>query len=211
MSDSHHTVTVYSDYVCPFCYLGKASLEEYRAESSDPPDVQWQSYDLRGYKRQADGTIDHDVEDGKDESYFEQAAENVRKLREKYDVEMIDIDDVPEGVDSWDAQVLAFAVRGEHGPGVFRRLHDALFEALWRDGRDIGDRTVLRDVAASADIDPGYVDEVLEDDTIEADLEAAFEAAQESGVSAVPTFVYDEYAARGAVPPEHLERLVEGT
>jgi predicted DsbA family dithiol-disulfide isomerase len=37
-----------------------------------------------------------------------------------------------------------------------------------------------------------------------------FAAAQRRGVTGVPTFVADGHAARGAVPPEQLERLVEG-
>ncbi|MFB6185738.1 MAG: disulfide bond formation protein DsbA, partial [Halobacteriaceae archaeon] len=37
-----------------------------------------------------------------------------------------------------------------------------------------------------------------------------FNQAQQAGITGVPTFVYDSYAARGAVPPEQLERLIEG-
>jgi len=35
-------------------------------------------------------------------------------------------------------------------------------------------------------------------------------AAQRQGVTGVPTFAYDGHAARGAVPPAHLERLIDG-
>jgi predicted DsbA family dithiol-disulfide isomerase len=37
-----------------------------------------------------------------------------------------------------------------------------------------------------------------------------FEAAKQRGITGVPTFAYDGHAARGAVPPEHLRRLIEG-
>jgi len=198
-------LVVFSDYVCPFCYLGKASLESYREEATDPPEVEWRPFDLRGHKRGPDGEIDHSVEDGKDDEYFERARRNVERLAEEYDVEM-DLDLARE-VDSWNAQVAALYVRREH-PDRFPAFHDGLFSALWRDGRDLGDPDVLADVAASVDVPPDEVREAVGDEDLAADLRAAFERAQRTGVTAVPTFVYDEYAARGAVPPEHLARLV---
>ena len=66
MSD---TITVYSDYVCPFCYLGRESLRRYQQERAEPLEIEWRPFDLRSRKRRPDGSIDHSVEDGKDEEY----------------------------------------------------------------------------------------------------------------------------------------------
>jgi predicted DsbA family dithiol-disulfide isomerase len=202
-------LVVYSDFVCPFCYLGKTALEQYREDAADPPAVEWRPFDLRSHKRGPDGAIDWDAPDGKDEDYFAEVRENVDRLRERYDAEMLSFDEIPEDVDSWNAQLVALAVRRGESDAL-GRLNDALFEALWIDGRDIGDPEVLRDVAEAVGLDPTLVDETFADETLEADLREAFEDAQRAGVSAVPTFVYGEYAARGAVPPAQLRRLVEG-
>jgi predicted DsbA family dithiol-disulfide isomerase len=202
-------LVVYSDYVCPFCYLGKQALEQYRAESGDAPAVEWRPFDLRGHKRRPDGTIAEDVDDGKDESYFDQVRENVERLRERYDAEMLSFDEVPDDVDSWNAQLVALATR-RRGDERGDALNDALFDALWVDARDIGDADVLRDVVGTVGLDPTLVDDALADDELESALSDAFESARQAGVSAVPTFVYDEHAARGAVPPAQLRRLVEG-
>jgi predicted DsbA family dithiol-disulfide isomerase len=212
MSDtpSGDTVTVFSDYVCPFCYLGRASLEQYRDGTGDPPDVEWHQFDLRGYKRGPDGEIRDDVDDGKDDDYFEQVRENVARLRERYDVEMLDLADLPDGVDSWDAQAVALHVQREHDPETFEALNDALFEALWQDGRDIGDVEVLVDVATAVGVPEADVRAALDDENLQADLRERFERAREEGVTGVPTFAYGGHAARGAVPPEQLQRLVEG-
>jgi len=48
-------------------------------------------------------------------------------------------------------------------------------------------------------------------ESLREEVRAKFTEAQQQGVTGVPTFAYDGHAARGAVPPEHLERLVEGT
>lgn len=201
------TLEVYADPVCPFCYLGRASLQEYLESVDDPPTVEWRQFDLRGHKRDPDGTIREDVEDGKDESYYEQARKNVERLREKYDVEMIDFEDAPD-VDSWDAQQAALFVERTEPNDRYRAFYEGLFEAHWRDGRNIEDPDVLAAVAESAGIDPEPVRDAITDDSLEADLRERFAESQQLGITGVPTFVYGNHAARGAVPPEHLARLV---
>jgi predicted DsbA family dithiol-disulfide isomerase len=202
------SITVYSDYVCPFCYLGRHSLERYQGERDERLAIDWHPFDLRAGKRGPEGEIDHSVDDGKDEEYFEQARENVRRLQEKYDVEMET--EIAEGVDSFDAQVASLYVREEH-PEPWLDFDWAVFEALWTEGRDIGDPDVLADLAEDAGIDPDEIREAIDDDHLRERLRETFEEAHQQGVTGVPTFAYEGYAARGAVPPEHLERLVEGT
>ncbi|MFB6135871.1 MAG: DsbA family protein [Halobacteriaceae archaeon] len=203
------TLTVFSDFVCPFCYLGRASLRRYLEEAADPPEVEWQFFDLRGYQRGPDGRLRDDVEDGKDEEYFEQVRENVDRLRERYGVEMVDLDAVPDA-DSWDAQQAALHVRQTREPETFEAFYHGLFDALWRDARDVSDPDVLADVAAEAGADPAAVRDAVDDERLEADLRSRFEEAEDLGVTGIPTFVYGGHAARGAVPPAQLRRLVEG-
>lgn len=111
-------------------------------------------------------------------------------------------------VDSLPAQIVSVHVR-ETAPESWLAFDEAIFAALWQDGRDIGDREVLADIAADVDgLDPEIVDEALADDDLRDRVTDLFTAARERGVTGVPTFAYDGHAARGAVPPEQLERLV---
>lgn len=206
---SDDALVVYSDYVCPFCYLGKAAMEQYRAEADDPPEIEWRFYDLRGYKRDESGELREDVDDGKDDDYFEQVRENVERLKDEYDVEMGL--DYSLDVDSWDAQQAALFVREEYGEAAFLSFHEAVFDALWQDGRDVGDPDVLADIAEGVDLDPDEVRAATDDEELAADLRERFEQAQQAGVSGIPTFVYEGHAARGAIPPHQFERLVDGT
>jgi predicted DsbA family dithiol-disulfide isomerase len=207
-NDPADRIRVYSDYVCPFCYLGRAALEQYQERRDEPLAIEWHPFDLRSHKRRPDGTIDTSVDDGKDEAYFEQAKQNVRKLQDRYGVEM-ELD-LSRDIDSFDAQVVSYYVREHYDYETWLAFDEAVFEALWTDGRDIGDEAVLVELAEAAGVDTVAVGSALEDETLEAELRDRFAEAQRQGVSGVPTFVYDEHAARGAVPPEHLERLVEG-
>jgi len=64
MSDTDE-ITVYSDYVCPFCYLGRKSLAAYHSDREERLDIDWRPFDLRAGKRGPDGEIDQNADDGK--------------------------------------------------------------------------------------------------------------------------------------------------
>lgn len=211
MGQTDERITVYSDYVCPFCYLGRRSLETYEDRRDRELEIDWHPYDLRRGKRGPEGHIDHSIDDGKDEAYFEQVRQNVDRLKEEYDAEeMLDLDDLPAEVDSFNAQLAAFYVKRAH-PEHWLAFDEAIFEALWIEGRDIGDIEVLIDLATAVGLDGDEIEDALTDEELEIELKELFSDAHQAGVTGVPTFTYDGYVARGAVPPEQLERLVEGT
>ncbi|WP_459192465.1 DsbA family oxidoreductase [Halosimplex sp. J119] len=211
MSDAEtaERIGIYSDYVCPFCYLGRESLSQYQAERDEELEIDWQPFDLRAGKRNPDGSIDHSVDDGKDEDYYEQAKENVERLQEEYGAEMSL--DLSREVDSLPAQVASFYVKEHYPYEQWLDFDVAIFEALWQDERDIGDADVLADLAEEVGLDPEEIRAAVEDEQWRSEVERRFDEARQQGVTGVPMFIYDEHAARGAVPPEHLRRLVEGT
>ncbi len=208
MSAENPTVTVYSDYVCPFCYLGRESLSQYQETRDDELEIEWHPFDLRSQKRHPDGTIDHDVDDGKDDEYFEQAKQNVRRLAEKYGVEM-DLE-IATDVDSLPAQIVSYYLREHDDYGTWLAFDEAVFAALWEEGRDIGDTELLLELATEAGADSEAVRSALDDEELREEVRERFAEAQRHGITGVPTFAYDGHAARGAVPPEQLKRLVEG-
>lgn len=210
MSQEHpEQITVYSDYVCPFCYLGHHSLEQYRETRDEELVVDWHPFDLRSAKRNPDGTIDHSVDDGKGDDYYEQAREDVRRLQEQYGVEM-ELDPATD-VDSLPAQIASYYVKQHYDREAWREFDAAIFEALWQGGKDIGDEELLVDLAGESGVDGDEIRSALDDETLREEVREQFSEAQRQGVTGVPTFAYEGYAARGAVPPEQLERLVEGT
>lgn len=200
-------LVVYSDYVCPFCYLGKASLEDYREQAEQAPDVEWRPFDLRARKRTEDNTIDKDVPDGKDEAYYARAKANVQRLADEYGVEMTL--DIAEDVDSWDAHKVALHLEQEGDDEALEAWHEAVFEALWKEGRDIGDPDVLVDVGQRIGLEEATVREAIASERLEGALEGRFAKAHRQGISGVPTFAYGQLAIPGAIPPENIERLVK--
>lgn len=210
MDQDEDQITVYSDYVCPFCYLGRQSLDIYRARRETELTIDWRPFDLQRHKRGPDGEIDRSIDDGKDDAFFERAQRNVDRLQESYDAgEMRDLDEHPVHVDSFDAQVASLYVKTEY-PSRWLTFDEAIFTAFWVEGRNIGERDVLAAIADDTGLDGDDVRTAIEDETRRDRLDDQFIAAQQHGITGVPTFVYDQHAARGAVPPEQLEQLVDG-
>ncbi|WP_436347092.1 DsbA family oxidoreductase [Natronorubrum sp. FCH18a] len=206
MSDTAQQVELYADYVCPFCYLGTRSLAQYSDRREEPLEVDWRPFDLRSGKRNPDGSIDHDAEDGKDDQYFEQAKQNVRRLQEEYGVEMAQ--ELAIEVDSLPAQQASWYVKQEY-PDQWAAFDEAIYDALWRDGRDIGDGEVLADIAETVGLPVDEIRSAIDDDGLRTELEDRFSMAQRRGITGVPTFISGEQVARGAVPPAQLEQLLD--
>ena len=206
-TDPTKSITVYSDYVCPFCYLGRESLSRYQAERDEPLEIEWRPFDLRSQKRNPDGSIDHSVDDGKDDAYFEQARQNVRRLQAEYDVEMAQ--ELAIEVDSLPAQQASWYVTREY-PDQWAAFDAAIDDALWQAGRDIGDGTVLAELATAVGLPADEIRAAVDDEALRVELREQFHAAQNQRITGVPTFVFDGQTARGAVPPAQLERLIEG-
>lgn len=209
MTHTDDRIVMYSDYVCPFCFLGRYSLESYRERREDDLGIDWRPFDLRSGKRGPDGGIDRSVEDGKDEAYFERVEENVARLKSEYGVEgMLTLGEAPK-VDSFDAQVASLYVREER-PDRWEAFDGAIFDELWLEGRDISDPDVLTGIARDVGLDGEEIRTAIDDGDRRERLRERFAAAEQRGITGVPTFTYDGHAARGAVPPAHLKRLVEG-
>ncbi|WP_430503853.1 DsbA family oxidoreductase [Haloparvum sp. PAK95] len=206
-AQSANEITVVSDYVCPFCYLGRQSLEDYQDEREEELEINWHPFDLRAGKRTQDGEIKEDVDDGKDEQYYEQARQNVRRLQEEYDVDMAM--ELVDDVDSLNAQIASLYVKEHYSQAEWLEFDEAVFDALWQDERDIGDVDVLAAIAEDVGLDGDEVRSAVDDDAMRERVETLFAEAKRGGISGVPTFIYDGRAASGALPPEQLERLVE--
>lgn len=87
-------------------------------------------------------------------------------------------------------------------------IHEALFRAYFVDGKNIGDKEVLSDVAKAVGLDPVRAREVIEKRSHKAAVDADWEKSRAYGITGVPTFVAGGYGVVGAQPYEALEQLV---
>ena len=86
----------------------------------------------------------------------------------------------------------------------------ALFRALWRDGRDVGDADVLAEIAGEVGLDRAMMRRLLDGDGDAEDIRARDAHARERGVSGVPCFVIaNRHVLQGAQPTETWGRIIE--
>ena len=87
-------------------------------------------------------------------------------------------------------------------------IHDALFQAYFVHGRNIGDSAVLIDVARSVGLPASEAAEVLEERRYRGGVDADWAKSREYGVTGVPTFVSGGQGVVGAQPYETLAQLL---
>ncbi|NTT87476.1 DsbA family oxidoreductase [Tabrizicola fusiformis] len=198
---------IFSDPVCPWCYLGKANLDRaLEAAPEHPFRIEWHPFQLNPDmpaagvdKRQylADRFGGADKVDGVHQRLRDIARQNG-----------VDLDpDVPKRIpNTLDAHRLIHwaGLEGRQTP-----LVSALFRAYWKEGRDIGNRAVLADIAAAAGMDRAVTLRLLESEADADDIRARDQDARKKGVSAVPTFlIAQQYVVSGAQPPEVWGKVI---
>jgi predicted DsbA family dithiol-disulfide isomerase len=204
------TIDVWSDVVCPFCYLGdtvlRQAIEQFPHGSA--VEVRYHSFQLNpGFP--AGESIKAD----------EYLARNYRMPAEQVAAshEHLASRGAEAGLDYRFADSLMVNTRDAHRLIHFAkaagREHDMvvrLFKAEFTDGLDLADHEVLADLAAGLGLARAGAAEALATGAYEADVEADIARARQLGVSGVPFFVFDnKRAVSGAQPVETFRRALD--
>jgi predicted DsbA family dithiol-disulfide isomerase len=192
---------IFSDPVCPWCYVGKANLDRALEAAADHPFiVQWHPFQLNP---------DMPDEGVAKRAYLEEKFGGKARvdavhdrLREVARTAGLALNpDVPKRMpNTLDAHRLIHwaGIEGRQTPVV-----SALFRAYWVEGRDIGNIAVLADIASACGMDRDAVVRLLTSDADEDDILARDQDARSKGVTAVPTFlIAQQYVVSGAQPTE---------
>lgn len=197
-------VTIYSDVICPWCYVGKRRFEAALAAPGMPRDVAvlWRPFELNpdmppeGMERAAYRAAKFGPE--KSRQLDQQMAAVGREAGIAFQFERM-----KRTPSTRLAHRLIWEAERQGGREGQNRVVDRLFAAYFEEGADIGSATVLEGLAREAALDAGGVSKALTD---EASLEAVLDledAGLEMGIRGVPFFILaGKYAISGAQPPE---------
>jgi predicted DsbA family dithiol-disulfide isomerase len=199
---------VFSDTVCPWCYVGKRRLERaLKARPQADLRIRWRAFQLNpgmpaaGMDRRA---------------YLDAKFGGSERARAIY--ETVRAAGVSEGIEFAFDRIqrtpnTLHAHRLIRFAGVRERqseILEALFHGYFVDGRNIGDRTVLANIAAEAGLDRQEAADYLASDV---DVEAVLgedTLARRAGINGVPCFVFNgRYALSGAQEPEAFFHLFD--
>lgn len=183
------TAYVFFDYVCPYACIGtRRALELEREYDVDFEFLPWEIYP----------TTAPEGEPVDDAEYPEDYLAYVTDLADEVDATL----EGPDGAINSNLALRGAEWARDRGPGTFRDYHVAVFDALWEEGRNVGDPHVLRDVAGGAGLDGDALLEALDHNAYQARIDAVDAAARTLGVQRVPTFVFGDQRIVGNDPFE---------
>ena len=199
-------IEIWSDVVCPWCYVGKRRLEAALAgfEHADEVEVVYRSFELDP------GAPQHGHEPttqvlarkyGRSEAEMRRMQEQLMATAAEDGLQLRLLDNVHTS--TVDAHRLLHLALDDGGPVLQRELKEALLAAYFTQARDIGDHAVLRTAAIDAGLDPDRVDEVLAGQEYADAVAADVAQARAYGATGVPFFVVDgRFGISGAQPVE---------
>lgn len=196
-------IEIWSDFMCPFCYIGKRRFELalQQFEGRDQVEVSYRSFELDpGSKRD----VDHDVHDMLAGKYGmtreraiamnEDVTEQAKSVGLQYRFDTMIL------TNTFDAHRLAhFAA----ALGKETEMVELLLKSYFTDSKHIGDHAVLAALAEQVGLDSKEVAEMLASDEFTKEVRGDEQEAGELEIRAVPFFLIDrKYAITGAQPTE---------
>ena len=189
---------VFTDYVCPWCYLGDNRVKKIKQNYS--VDIQLVHFPLHP-ETPAEGRTLLELFGGGPEDIN---AKNTR-MKGLMEAEGLPYNERSHTYNSRLAQEIGAWAETQPGGTA---IHDKFFEAYFVYRRNVGDVEVIIDVVKSAGLDEQEARAVLEERRFKPAIDADWEKSRNYGVTGVPTFVSNGRGLVGAQPYEALQQLV---
>lgn len=203
-------IEIWSDIMCPFCYIGKRHLETaLKAFPDEQVEIEWKSFQL-----------DPGIVPQPDKNVYEYLAE--RKGMSVEDSKQMHAGVVARaaavGLDyHFEKAVISNSFTAHRliqlakTKGFGDVMEETFFKAYFTDGRDLNDNATLMELSVVAGLNALDVKDVLENEELFAQaVNSDIGEAQQIGVRGVPFFVFDrKYAISGAQPVEHFEETIK--
>jgi predicted DsbA family dithiol-disulfide isomerase len=202
-------VEIWSDIVCPWCYIGKRRFERALAtfEHAEPVKVSYRSFELdpAAPASRAGSHAEHLAR--KYGMPVEQAEQLDQQMTERAAAEGLDFHfDVMRGGNTFDAHRLLH-LASKHGAQV--EMKERLMHATFTDGLPIGDKSTLADLAAEVGVPEDEARDALDGDAYEISVRRDEEQAARYGITGVPFYVADgKFAVSGAQPAEVFQQFL---
>jgi predicted DsbA family dithiol-disulfide isomerase len=205
-------VDVWSDVVCPWCYIGSAHLAAALRgfEHAEDVEVVWRAYELdpaAPAEREGDYASRLARKYGVGEQDARAMVDRMVRAGAAAGLELRF--DVARAGNTFDAHRVLQLALARGGAALQGAVKERLFRAYFTDGMPIGDRSVLASLAEASGLDGGECSEVLASDRFAAEVRADEAAAAAMGVTGVPFFLVDDaYGLAGAHRPEALLNVI---
>jgi len=203
-------IKIWSDIRCPFCYIGKHKFENAleKFAHKDEVRVSWYSFELdptiKTDPKKSD--LEHLVETkGMSQEQVENMLEGATKMGQEMGLELNFKKTTV--ANSFNAHRLIQLAKTKN---LDSEIEEALFKTHFEEGKNIDDKSVLREVGTSVGLREEDVDRMLFTDEFKKEVEKDKQEAAHIGVKGVPFFVFNnKYGVSGAQPEEAFLEVLE--
>lgn len=205
-------VEIWSDIMCPFCYIGKRHFESALSEFADSSNIEivWKSFQL-------DPTIPQTFDkapsvyqylaDKKGFSYEQSVQMHDRVIQMAKDAGLQYNFDIAVVANSFNAHRMIQIAKTK---GLGDEAEERLFLAYFTQGKNFGLPEVLIELGKEIGLTEAEVKEALSNDAYADKVRADVQEAENIGVNGVPFFVFDrKYAISGAQPTQAFVQTLE--
>ena len=196
MNPSKQKIIIFSDYICPFCYIGKDRAD--KLEQDFDVEIEWKMIEIHP-ETPAKGVPREQLKG----QYMVEVWRNVKLLSDEANLN-IRLPDILSN------SKLAF-IASEYAKDndKYEEFHDAVMEAYWKQNKNIGEIPVLEQIAKSIDLDFSSFRDYVANSDWEQRLQRNMEEARDNNVMSVPSFVFNGKIVAGAIPYEKLKKVVQ--
>jgi len=201
-------IDIYSDTICPWCFIGKRRLERALAERPQPDlEITWRPFQLN--PEMPAGGMDR-------RRYLEVKFGGGAGAKQIYDQvsQAGDSENIPFAFDAIERTPNTLdshrLIRHAEAAGRQEQVVQGLFDAYFLEGKDIGNHEVLVAVAQAAGLEAEAVRAYLAGGQDAEEVRAEDAKARHIGIQGVPTYILnDKYVLSGAHPPEVLFHMFD--
>jgi predicted DsbA family dithiol-disulfide isomerase len=211
-------IDLYSDVVCPWCFVAKRRLDAALADLADDPDggggswvddvqVRWRAFQLDPGAGPEPGDLQRSIDAKYGPGAFGSMTRRLGALGGPLGIDFRF--DIAVRVNTFDAHRLLAWALATSGTASQNRLADVVFSAYFEHGADVSDHATLASVAGSAGLDASAAATMLASHDMADHVTADLAAARNADIHAVPTMVVAErLMIPGAQEPETLRALL---
>lgn len=202
-------IEIWSDFVCPFCYIGKHNFEKglEKFEHKEEVEVVFRSFQLDPYAKKNTGMDIHQVASSKHGVSYEKAKASNNEFKQRAKSVGLDYQfDTMIPTNSYDAHRLSYYAKEN---GKIREFMERAMKAHFTDSLDIGDHATLAKLASEIGLDENEALDVLANDKYSDNIAADKAEGLKIGIQGVPFFIVnDKYTISGAQPSENFLKLL---
>ena len=202
-------IEIWSDVMCPFCYIGKRHFEEALSKFSDKEhiDIEWKSFQL-------DPTMPDVVEESQEDYLVKRKGMSRDQIQGM--LQNVTAMGKEAGLDfNFDQSIMVNSQKAHQliqfakSKGLGNEIEERLFQAYFTEGKNVADETTLTELGKEIGLDENELQVAFNDDKYLYQMKQDIQEAQNIGVRGVPFFVFDrKYGVSGAQPTEaFLETL----